>query len=76
MRTQGDKTLEDRFEQAFATLREYEESDLAIKASFGLITFRGTVSSKALRLEIVGAALGVMDEVLGKGHQRIAPNPR
>ena len=76
MRTQGNKTLEDRFQQAFTELQENDSGRVDIKASFGLVTLRGTVASKALRLKIVEAALGVMDEVLGKGHRRIAPNPR
>lgn len=76
MITLGDKILEEKFRQRFMEIQEYSGNKLSIKASLGLITFRGTVNSKALRLKIVEAALEVMDEVLGKGHQRIAGNPQ
>lgn len=76
MRTQGDKNLENKFRHILDEIQGYNERNLSIKASLGLVTFRGVISSKALRLKIVEAALEVMDEALGKGHQRIAGNPR
>lgn len=76
MKTSGNRTLEERFRQAFAGIEEYVKESVKVKASFGLVVFRGDIPSKAQRLKIVTAALAVMDDVLGAGGRRVVGSPR
>lgn len=76
MKTLGDTTLEKRFTQAFINIEGYVKESVRVKASFGLVVFRGDVTSKAQRLQIVTTALAVMDDVLGVGGRRIVGSPR
>lgn len=76
MRTKGDELLEEKFKAAFSAVEGLNLSAVSVKAAYGLITFRGNVSSKKMRLKMVTLALAVMDEVLGEGRRRIVGNPR
>lgn len=76
MKTVGNATLEGRFRQAFSNIEGYAKESVKVKASFGLVVFRGDIASKAQRLSIVTTALTVMDDVVGSGSRRVVGSPR